>query len=103
MPVRSPARRGLVFRTKMQRIQSQNHDAQLCQEDRDLLANACQRRLVPGISKSQEFSLDKKRGQVLTLSRSAGNSPVRRFAARQKSDHQKTNIMDVMDGLDNTI
>ncbi|KAJ6392297.1 hypothetical protein OIU77_026115 [Salix suchowensis] len=99
MPVRSPARKGLVFRTKMQRIQSQNHGAQLSQEDRSLLANVCRRRMVPGISKSQEFSADEKRAQVLTVSRSVGNSPVTRFSERQKSERQKSNILDVMDGL----
>lgn len=99
MPVRSPARKGLVFRTKMQRIQSHNHGAQLSQEDRALLANVCRRRMVPGISKSQEFSTDEKRAQVLTVSRSAGNSPVTRFSERQKSECQKSNILDAMDGL----
>ncbi|CAK7346183.1 unnamed protein product [Dovyalis caffra] len=103
MPTRSPTRKGLVFQTKMQGIQSLNHGAQLSQEDRGLLANVCYGRLVLGRSKSQGFSVDKKRGQVWTLSRSTGNSPVRGFAARKSLEHQKTNILDVMDGLDNTI
>eukprot|EP00258_Populus_trichocarpa_P042071 XP_024458090.1 uncharacterized protein LOC7477678 isoform X2 [Populus trichocarpa] len=100
MHVRSPSRKGPVFHATTPRLQSLNHGAQLSQEDRDLLANVCQRRSVLGRSKSQEFLVDKKRGQVWTLSRSTGNSPV---AARQKLEHKKTNILDVMDGLDDTI
>ncbi|KAJ6920886.1 hypothetical protein NC651_014454 [Populus alba x Populus x berolinensis] len=100
MHVRSPSRKGPVFHTMTPRLQSLSHGAQLSQEDRDLLANVCQRRSVLGRSKSQEFLVDKKRGQVWTLSRSTGNSPV---AARQKLEHKKTNILDVMDGLDETI
>ncbi|KAJ6931544.1 protein PSK SIMULATOR 2-like isoform X1 [Populus alba x Populus x berolinensis] len=96
MHVRSPSRKGPVFHTMTPRLQSLNHGAQLSQEDRDLLANLCQRRSVLGRSKSQEFLGDKKRRQVWTLSRSTGNSPV---AARQKLEHRKTNILNVMDGL----
>ena len=100
MHVRSPSRKGPVFHTMTPRLQSLSHGAQLSQEDRDLLANVCQRRSVLGRSKSQEFLVDKNRGQVWTLSRSTGNSPV---AARQKLEHRKTNILNVMDGLDDTI
>ncbi|KAG5246492.1 hypothetical protein OIU76_001327 [Salix suchowensis] len=100
MHVRSPSRKGPVFHTKTQRLQSLDHGDQLSQEDRDLLANVYQRRLVLGRSKSQEFSGNERIGQDCPLSRSTGNSPV---AATKILEHKKTDISDAMEGLDNRI
>ncbi|KAJ9165964.1 hypothetical protein P3X46_020774 [Hevea brasiliensis] len=105
MPVRSPTRKGLVFQTKMQQLLSLNYSTttnsvQLSKEDRDLLDKVCRRRLVPGISKSQEFCTAKKRGKVWGSSRSAGSSPVREIDTRQKLQHP--NKLYVMDGLHST-
>ncbi|KAJ6681022.1 FACTOR G putative (DUF668)-RELATED [Salix koriyanagi] len=100
MHVRSPSRKGPVFHTKTQRLQSLDHGDQLSQEDRELLANVYQRRLVLGRSKSQEFSGNERIGQDCPLSRSTGNSPV---AATKILEHKKTYISDAMEGLDNRI
>ncbi|XP_057502190.1 protein PSK SIMULATOR 2-like [Actinidia eriantha] len=71
---------------------------QLSPEDRSLLEEVMnRRRLVPGISKSQEFASAKKSGSK-TVSRSTGNSPSRKLE-RPKS---KSSVLDVMDGLDST-
>ncbi|XP_065881666.1 protein PSK SIMULATOR 2-like [Euphorbia lathyris] len=100
-PFRSPTRKGLVFHTKMQKLLSLNrgtttYSIQLSRDDKDLLQKVCRRRLVPGISKSQEFS--KRRDKVKTLSRSTGSSPAREIGSRKYLEHP--NILDIMDGLD---
>ncbi|XP_050213724.1 protein PSK SIMULATOR 2 [Mercurialis annua] len=101
-PFRSPTRKGLVFLTKMQRHFSINHySIQLSEEDRDILNRVCKRRLVPGISKSQEFSVAKKKGKLWALNRSTGSSPVREVKSRQNLDPR--NMLDVMDGLHFTL
>ncbi|KAK9032963.1 hypothetical protein V6N11_018005 [Hibiscus sabdariffa] len=107
-PSRSPTYKGLVFHSKMQqRAQSFNGDGskvrkiELCQEDRNLLNKVTGRRLVPGVSKSQELPLGKSKGiKVRAFSRSAGNSPNRSFRTRKHLKCSKANILDVMDGLD---
>ncbi|EEF52731.1 conserved hypothetical protein [Ricinus communis] len=105
MPFRSPTRKGKIFHAKMQRLFSLNHDTaaysiQLSQEDRDLLNKVCRRRLVPGISKSQEFSIARKREKIWAFSKSTGSSPVRGIGTRQNVEPQ--NMLDVMDGLNFT-
>lgn len=71
-PARSPS-------SNMQRLPSMNYSTksfkvQLSQGDKDLLEDVCWNRLVPGVSKSQEFE---KGCKVWPLSRSAGSSPNR--------------------------
>ncbi|KAE8715556.1 putative Chaperone protein dnaJ 11, chloroplast precursor [Hibiscus syriacus] len=105
-PVRSPTRKGFLFHSKMQRFLSlkdrtELHRIELCEEDRNLLKKVTARRLIPGVSKSQEFPLGRsKRIKVWALSRSTGNSPDRSFRARNLLKHAQTNRLDVMDGLD---
>ncbi|KAK8572584.1 hypothetical protein V6N12_028637 [Hibiscus sabdariffa] len=107
-PFQSPTYKGLVFHSKMQqRAQSFNSDGskagkmELSQEDRNLLNKVTRRRLVPGVSKSQELPLGKNKGiKVWAFSRSAGNSPDRSFRTRKHLKSSKANILDVMDGLD---
>ncbi|XP_048332040.1 protein PSK SIMULATOR 2 [Ziziphus jujuba] len=100
-PVRSPVRKELEIHSKMQRFLSMNHSTktqrgQLSQEDRNLLDMVTRRRVVQGISKSQEFTVTKKRGiRGSALSRSTGSSP-----ATGVSTRSNTNVLDVMDGLD---
>lgn len=72
LPARSPS-------SNMQRLPSMNYSTksfkvQLSQADKDLLEDVCWNRLVPGVSKSQEFE---KGCKVWPLSRSAGSSPNR--------------------------
>ncbi|GMP44723.1 hypothetical protein CsSME_00013527 [Camellia sinensis var. sinensis] len=102
LPVRSPTGKGLHLQpVTMQRLPSlidspKVHSAQLSLEDRNLLEKVMNRKkLGPGISKSQEFGLAKKRGsKVWALSRSTGNSP------SWQSEVPKSCVLDVMDGLD---
>ncbi|KAI3410718.1 uncharacterized protein J3R85_018482 [Psidium guajava] len=62
-------------------------------EDRILLNQVCRGRMVPGISKSQEFSSSRKRNnKVWALSRSTGSSPM--------WEHKSYSLLDVMDGLE---
>ncbi|TYH17527.1 hypothetical protein ES288_A05G198300v1 [Gossypium darwinii] len=105
-PVRSPTYKGFVFHSKMQRFLSLKDGSkvqriELCEEERNLLNKVTARRLVPGISKSQELPLGKSKGiKVWALSRSTGNSPDRSFRTRNLLKHSHSNILDVMDGLD---
>jgi hypothetical protein len=94
--------KGLVFNPKKQQILSVPKKVQLSEDDKKLLANVCKRRLVPGMSKSQEFQITGKIGmKVYSLSTSAGNSPVGKLNKRPNSlGNPRTNILDIMDGLD---
>ncbi|XP_062020164.1 protein PSK SIMULATOR 2 [Rosa rugosa] len=107
LPVRSPTRRGLDLHSKMQRMQSMDYSTnktrriQLSEEDRNLLDDVIGRmKRVPGISKSQEFAMSKKRGtKAWALSKSTGSSPPRELNARGNLDQPKANPLDVIDGL----
>ncbi|KAB2082399.1 hypothetical protein ES319_A05G194600v1 [Gossypium barbadense] len=105
-PVRSPTYKGFVFHSKMQRFLSLKDGSkvqriELCEEERNLLNKVTARRMVPGISKSQELPLGKSKGiKVWALSRSTGNTPDRSFRTRNLLKHSHSNILDVMDGLD---
>lgn len=90
LPVKTPNRPGLNLQPP------KTSCVQLSSEDRNLLEQVMsQRRLVPGISKSQEFTFGKKGGsKVSDASRSTGNSPTKRLG-RPKS----TSVLDVIDGL----
>lgn len=105
LPIRSPTRRGLDIHSKMQGFVSNTNSTkppriQLSEEDRNLLDEVLGRvKRVPGVSKSQEFSIAKKKGTgVWSLSKSTGSSPSRELSARRNSD--QTNALDVMDGID---
>ncbi|PON93902.1 hypothetical protein TorRG33x02_102920 [Trema orientale] len=109
LPTRSPTRKGLDLHSKMQRFLSidfrtKTHKVQVSQEDRNLLDDVMGRRKgVLGVSKSQEFIIVKKReNRFWALSRSTGSSPNREMAERRNMEHSKTNVLDVMDGLDIT-
>ncbi|KAK3007659.1 hypothetical protein RJ639_014301 [Escallonia herrerae] len=97
LPFRSPTRKGLNL-PSLNNNRRIHHGVQLSSEDRNLLEEVMKRRrLVPGVSKSQEFVMAKKRNtKVWALSRSTGSSP------RKKLEHAKASILDVLDGLDTT-
>ncbi|KAL6207552.1 hypothetical protein ACLB2K_018509 [Fragaria x ananassa] len=106
LPIRSLTRRGLDLHSKMQRMQSMDYSTnktrriQLSEEDRNLLDDVIGRmKRVPGISKSQEFAMCKKKGtKAWALSKSTGSSPPRECNARGK-DQPRANSLDVIDGL----
>lgn len=106
LPTRSPTQKRMVLHSQMQKILSLNygtktHRIQLSQEEQNLLDKTNGRRLIPGISKSQEFAVAKKKGsKVWALCKSTGNSPNREMSGRHNLEHPKANILDVMDGLD---
>ncbi|OWM80921.1 uncharacterized protein LOC116191991 isoform X2 [Punica granatum] len=71
---------------------------ELSEEDREMLNRACRRKLVPGISKSQEFPRDNRtRSRVFAISRSMGSSPNREFDTRRGSPYQEINVLDGLD------
>ncbi|KAF8410440.1 hypothetical protein HHK36_002969 [Tetracentron sinense] len=109
VPVRYPTRKGLVLLSEVKQVPSLEHNTktnkilQLPQEDQSMLEEVNWRRIIPGISKSQEFVTFKKgRTRVLGLSRSTGSSPSKKFVTAQDLKCTMTNILDVMDGLNTT-
>ncbi|XP_059460796.1 protein PSK SIMULATOR 2 [Corylus avellana] len=103
LPLRSPTRNALDFHSKMQHSVSMNyssktHGIQLSQEDKNLLDEVIGSLSVPGISKSQKFTMAEERGiRVWPLSRSTGSSPTRKLDAKQDL---KTDVSDIMDRLE---
>ncbi|KAK4787725.1 hypothetical protein SAY86_011558 [Trapa natans] len=82
--------------------------SELSEEECEMLNRACRRKLVPGISKSQELRRDyrTRRSSVFAFSRSMGSSPDREFGVGQATPpppNPKINILDVMDGLDSSM
>ncbi|XP_010271564.1 PREDICTED: uncharacterized protein LOC104607595 [Nelumbo nucifera] len=104
-PVRSPTRKGLQVpeRQKNPLLDDNKKNSkvvQFSQEDRDMLEDVSRRRVVPGISKSQEFMTGKKkRTHRWGSSKSTGSSPTKDFNAAQDWEASRTNLLDVMDGL----
>ncbi|KAL0432346.1 UNVERIFIED_CONTAM: protein PSK SIMULATOR 2 [Sesamum latifolium] len=94
LPLRSPTTKGLNFNVEsLSTSNDKIHKAQLNLEDKNLLEEVMKRRkLVPGLSKSQELVTGKTK--KVWVSRSAGSSPRGGFA------HPKANVLDILDGLD---
>ncbi|KAL3845329.1 hypothetical protein ACJIZ3_002732 [Penstemon smallii] len=94
LPVRSPTRKGSDIALNNNAI----NKVELSLEDRTLLEEVMKRKkLVPGHSKSQEFTMAKKKKKCLSaFSKSTGSSP------RRGQKHQKADVLDVLDGLDST-
>ncbi|KAJ0669694.1 hypothetical protein HanOQP8_Chr13g0465561 [Helianthus annuus] len=90
VPSRSPTTTNgpISANGKLQRVQ-------ISLEDRNLLEKVMKRRmLVPGISKSQEFVMvKKKKATVFASSRSMGSSP------RREPGYANADMLDVLDGL----
>jgi len=107
MPTRSPPK-VLELQSKMRQflilpVDSGNKPlgAQISQEDRKLLEKVIARRNNPGLSKSEDLGLAKKRqSKDLHATKSAGSSPAKEiFGTRLVLNHQNYNVLDIMDGL----
>ncbi|KAG4383059.1 hypothetical protein AAZX31_14G203800 [Glycine max] len=97
MPKRTSPRR-LDFQSKFISIDSINKPlgSKLSQEDKRLLEEVTMRRRSPGVSKSEDLAVTKKRSaKVWHHSNSVGSSPV----TREGLDHQRSNVLDIIDGL----
>lgn len=97
VPSRSPNHKGLNVNPET--LLNNNGKIELSSEDRNLLEDAMRRKkLVPGLSKSQEFVMAKnKKNKVWALSRSTGSSP-----RRGTMKHQRADVLDILDGLDSS-
>ncbi|XP_020550957.1 uncharacterized protein LOC105166052 isoform X2 [Sesamum indicum] len=99
-PARSPTNKGSngISETLSRSNNGRMHGTQLSSEDRDLLEDVMKRRkFVPGLSKSQEFVMaKKKKNKIFALSRSTGSSP------RRGMKHQQGDVLDILDGLDSS-
>ncbi|KAL2346240.1 hypothetical protein Fmac_000240 [Flemingia macrophylla] len=107
LPTRSPPK-GLELQSKMQQflilsVDSSNKPlgSQISQEDRRLLEEVIARRKSPGVSKSEDLGLAKKKqAKDSHVAQSAGSSPAKEiFGARLVFKHQNYNVLDIMDGL----
>ncbi|XP_027355068.1 uncharacterized protein LOC113864981 isoform X2 [Abrus precatorius] len=106
MPSWSPPK-GLELQSKMRQfliLSVENNKkplGTLSQEDRRLLEEVIARRRNPGISKSEDLGLAKKReARELHGTKSAGSSPAKEFfSSRHVFNHQNYNVWDIMDGL----
>ncbi|KAJ8772658.1 hypothetical protein K2173_027835 [Erythroxylum novogranatense] len=95
VPAQSSATKGLLFPAKMHRLLSlKNYRTHLSQEDKDMLNKVNWKRQVPGISKTQEFAIGRRR-KVWALSRSNGNTPA-------ISEHPKAISIDDTDVLNSS-
>ncbi|KAK7382949.1 hypothetical protein VNO78_28613 [Psophocarpus tetragonolobus] len=94
----SPKR--LDFQSKMLQFISLDHiskplETQLSQEDKRLLEEVIARRRNPGVSKSEDLAVSKKRkAQVWHHSNSVGSSP----ATTKPLDNQRSNALEIIDG-----
>ncbi|KAG9442588.1 hypothetical protein H6P81_018442 [Aristolochia fimbriata] len=101
LPTRSPAQKGPLFSLLLAGGRDslvgdkKFEKVHLSQEEKQMLERVFHRRLVPGISKSQELGVRRKRSRR-GFTRSTGSSPVRKFGAVR---HEKSRLLDVMDGL----
>ncbi|KAL2319089.1 hypothetical protein Fmac_032965 [Flemingia macrophylla] len=69
---------------------------QLSQEDKRLLDEVTMKRRSPGVSKSENLVMTKKRSaKVYHYSRSVGGSPL----TTEGLQYQRSNVLDIMDGL----
>lgn len=75
---------------------SKSLGTQLSQEDKRLLEEVTMRRRNPGVSKSEDLAVTKKRrAKVCPHSNSERSSPV----TTKVLEHQRSNVLDIMDGL----
>ncbi|KAI3816991.1 hypothetical protein L1987_10777 [Smallanthus sonchifolius] len=103
VPSRSPptnSSTGLIMCSDPSRLKASGklQRVQISLEDKNLLEKVMKRRmLVPGVSKSQEFVIvKKKRATVFASSRSMGSSP------RREAGYTNADLLDVLDGLGTT-
>jgi len=75
---------------------SKSLGTQLSQEDKRLLEEVTMRRRNPGVSKSEDLAVTKKRrAKLCHHSNSVGSSPVTTKAL----ENQRSNLLDIIDGL----
>eukprot|EP00262_Sarcandra_glabra_P007261 TRINITY_DN1994_c0_g1_i1.p1 TRINITY_DN1994_c0_g1~~TRINITY_DN1994_c0_g1_i1.p1 ORF type:complete len:630 (-),score=85.29 TRINITY_DN1994_c0_g1_i1:94-1983(-) len=105
--IRSPTRKGSFLLAETEKFPSPRHNSktskvsQISEEDREMLEAVKFRKLVPGLSKSQELvRTHKKFIKHWGLSRSLGNSPTKELSADLSLDCERAKAMDVLDGLD---
>lgn len=105
MPNRSPPK-GLDFQSKIQHWISLDSGRKkvgikLSEEDRSLLEEVMKRRMTPGVSRSEDLALAKKKeGLSRGLhSRSVGSSPNNELDTRLSLDIQNSTCLDILDGL----
>lgn len=107
MPTRSQPK-GLDFQSKMRQLLSTTDSSgkavriQLSEEDRSLLEEVMARKRSPGVSRSEDLALARKTeglGRSWRFSKSVGSSPAKDFGTRLRLDHQNSNFLDIMDGL----
>lgn len=100
MPTRTSPRR-LDFQSNMLQFISLDSinkplGSKLSQEDKRLLEEVTMRKRSPGVSKSENLEVTKKRSaKVWHHSNSVGSSPV----TREGLEHQRSNVLDIIDGL----
>ncbi|KAI3797421.1 hypothetical protein L1987_32678 [Smallanthus sonchifolius] len=93
-PTRSPISKGSLTLHP----DGQLRPVKISPEDQNLLEEVTKRRtVVPGVSKSQEFVMVKKKKRVFASSRSMGSSPPRDLKYANAN-----NMLDVLDGLGTT-
>ncbi|XP_073031720.1 protein PSK SIMULATOR 2-like isoform X1 [Primulina eburnea] len=97
LPVRSPTGKGPIMNIESLSQNVASYKGNLSSEDRNLLEEVVKpRKLVHGLSKSQEFVIVKNKKSKGWASRSMGSSP------RRGLKHQKSDVLDILDGLDST-
>lgn len=91
--------KGSTISTGNLKNNGRSHEIELSSEDRNLLEEVVKRRnLFRGQSKSQEFTIAKnKKNKIWAFSKSTGSSP------RRGMKYQKSDVLDVLDGLDSTL
>ncbi|KAI3745918.1 hypothetical protein L6452_08330 [Arctium lappa] len=99
VPKYTPSRSPPTSKTLNLHPDGKHERIEISSEDKNLLEEVPKRRmLVPGVSKSQEFVMVKKkrRAEVFASSRSMGNSP------RRDLKYANANMLDVLDGIGTT-
>jgi hypothetical protein len=95
LPARSPTHRVVTLQCNAE-DNSGTHGAQISEEDRILLEEVMKKRkMVKGLSKSQEFK--KRAKKKWAFSKSTGSSP-----RKEEFKKQNSSMLDVLDGLDSS-
>ncbi|XP_024996207.1 uncharacterized protein LOC112529249 isoform X2 [Cynara cardunculus var. scolymus] len=99
IPKYTPSRSPPTSKTLNLHSNGKHKRIEISSEDKNLLEEVPKRRtLVPGVSKSQEFVMVKKkrRAEIFASSRSMGSSP------RRDLKYANANMLDVLDGIGTT-
>ncbi|CAN0906271.1 Protein PSK SIMULATOR 2 [Linum grandiflorum] len=100
LAVKSGTYRGEDLHSKMQQQEKADMVERLSEEERELLNKVNRRRMIPGISKSQELIKRRRYRGSLSRNKSTGTSPAKEMGTRRKMIHQpRGNLLDILDGL----